>query len=90
MVRHLTAHQLPHLVDDVSLVASELATNAVEHAHTAFVVALKQADGSVVLTVIDGSALSPIRGHPDELDVSGRGSLFGGLIESGMGHAPQS
>jgi anti-sigma regulatory factor (Ser/Thr protein kinase) len=82
---HLSAHQLPHLVDDVRLVASELATNAVEHARTAFAVALEQEHGSVVLTVRDGSALHPTRGHPDLFDVSGRGLLLVASLSQAWG-----
>ena len=83
--RHLTAHRLPHLVEDVRLVTSELVTNAVEHAQTAFVVALEQADGVVVLTVRDGSVLPPTRGDPDDLDVSGRGLLLVAALSQAWG-----
>ncbi len=40
MREHLTGHDLAPLVDDVTLVASELATNALRHAGTAFTVTI--------------------------------------------------
>lgn len=46
---------LPQLIENVSLVVSELATNAVVHAHTPFTVRLSCENGSLVLTVRDGS-----------------------------------
>lgn len=42
---HLAEHDLRHLVDDIRLVASELATNAMAHAQTPFSVTLAQTDG---------------------------------------------
>lgn len=46
---HLVVHDLLHLVEDVRLVVSELATNAVAHAQTPFAVTLSSANGSVSL-----------------------------------------
>ena len=40
VARHLLAHELPGLVDDVQQVASELATNAMAHAKTPITVVL--------------------------------------------------
>jgi anti-sigma regulatory factor (Ser/Thr protein kinase) len=59
---HLVAHGLEGLVDDVGLVVSELATNAVRHARTPFTVSLTGAKDSVVVGVEDGSA-----GVPEQL-----------------------
>ena len=42
---HLVAHDLFPLVEDVRLVVSELATNAVAHAQTPFRVTLSSANG---------------------------------------------
>ena len=39
VLQHLAEHRLLYLVDDVRMVASELATNAVLHARTAFTAA---------------------------------------------------
>jgi len=59
--RHLEDHELAHLADDVRLVASELVTNALVHAGTAFVVTLRGTPGRVLLTVRDGSSVLPVR-----------------------------
>lgn len=73
---HLAAHHLSHLVEDVSLVVSELATNAVTHAQTPFCVTLSSVSGSVLLAVQDGSAAVPVRSGSDVVDVSGRGLVI--------------
>lgn len=74
--RHLVAHGFGDLVEEVRLVASELATNALRHAGTPFVVSLSEADGAVLLAVHDGSASAPVRGRPGAWDVRGRGLLL--------------
>ncbi|HEY3529185.1 MAG TPA: hypothetical protein VGK78_08535 [Nocardioides sp.] len=43
--KHLLAHHQSHLVDDVRLMVSELATNAVVHAQTPFGVCLSRVPG---------------------------------------------
>lgn len=73
---HLIAHRLSHLVEDVRMVASELATNAVAHARTQFLVTLSSADGSVLLTIKDESTSAPVRSVPDVMDMSGRGLMI--------------
>lgn len=73
---HLFAHALMHLVDDMRLVVSELATNAVAHAQTPFTVTVCGTNESVVLTIEDGSASVPVRAVPDVLDTSGRGLML--------------
>lgn len=73
---HLVAHDLAHLVDDVRLVASELATNAVAHAQTPFVVTLSTRDGSILLDIQDGSPSDVLASTPDVMDMSGRGLMI--------------
>jgi anti-sigma regulatory factor (Ser/Thr protein kinase) len=70
---HLVAHGLPHLVDDVRLVVSELATNAMVHAATPFTVLISAKGPAVTLTVEDGAAGAPGRKPQDEHATSGRG-----------------
>ena len=48
-----------HLVDDLRLVVSELATNAVVHAKTSFGVSLSRVQRSVLLAIRDGSKSPP-------------------------------
>lgn len=73
---HLTDHGQPELVDDVALVMSELATNAVVHARTPFSVTIQAFDESLLLLVSDESptSLSPAASGP--LDLGGRGLMI--------------
>src|SRR6476659_5618516 len=71
--QHLVEHHVSYLVDDVQIVASELAANAVLHAETAFTVTLEGRVRSVLLTVRDGSPRcpEPSRAAPDRLNTGG-------------------
>lgn len=63
---HLTADRLLDLVDPVRLVVSELATNALVHGQTPFIVTLSRAHDTVNLVVSNDSAW--VTGHrSDEL-----------------------
>ena len=79
----LAAHDLDHLVEDVRLVVSELATNAVQHGRTPFVVTLGELDGFVRLAIRDGSPLPPVMSAPHLMDLGGRGLV---LVEQ-LSHA---
>ena len=70
---HLVDHDLRYLVEDVRTVVSELATNALLHADTPFVIDLHATDATVVLTVADGSVSMPARGDAESSSTSGRG-----------------
>jgi len=70
---HLVEHGLERLVDDVGLVVSELATNAVRHARTPFTVSLTGATDSVVVGVEDGSASLPAHFPSGPVALGGRG-----------------
>ena len=70
---HLVDHRLLYLVESVRLVTSELATNALLHAQTAFSVTLSASDTEVVLTVRDYSQALPERRGAQVLDATGRG-----------------
>jgi anti-sigma regulatory factor (Ser/Thr protein kinase) len=69
----LRHHDLEYLVDDVRLVVSELATNAMVHAHTPFTVVLREAKDSLRLEVLDGSHDGPVLRRARALDTGGRG-----------------
>lgn len=73
VTEHLVDHRLLYLVDPVRLVASELATNALVHAQTAFSVTLESTDQTVLLTVRDQSPALPAPRIPGAMDLSGRG-----------------
>jgi anti-sigma regulatory factor (Ser/Thr protein kinase) len=91
VVHHLVEHRLLYLVDDVRLVASELATNALVHAQTAFTVILEGRENSVLLTVRDGSPMAPgpSLGVPPGMDIAGRGLLIVNLMSQTWGVADQ-
>lgn len=82
---HLAAHHLSHLLEDVRLVVSELATNAVAHAQTPFAVTLSRADRSVRVAIRDGSPSAPVRSTPDVMDMSGRGLMIVELLSQAWG-----
>lgn len=71
--RHLLDHDLAHLVDDIRLVVSELATNAMVHAQTPFTVTLGGFENTVFLAVLDGAQAGPMLVVARALDTNGRG-----------------
>lgn len=81
----LIDHRLLYLVEDVRLVVSELATNAVRHAKTPIIVTLEQVDRSVLLTVTDGSLAPPVRQAVALLDTGGRGLSIVALVSHDWG-----
>jgi anti-sigma regulatory factor (Ser/Thr protein kinase) len=83
--RHLMAHHLSHLVEDVRLVVSELATNVVAHAQTPFVVTLSSTRGTVLLAIQDGSTSAVLPRTPDVMDMSGRGMMIVELLSQQWG-----
>lgn len=87
---HLVTHGLMHMVDDVRLVASELATNAMEHADTPFAVTLAERDGLVRLTVRDGSSVLPVLVSPQLTDTAGRGLVLVEQLSQEWGAAPDT
>lgn len=88
---HLAEHRLLYLLEDVRLVTSELAANAVRHAQTSFTVTLQQIDkaqpdnGYVLLTVHDGSPSPPVHMTSGVLDTSGRGVSIIDLVSQDWG-----
>ena len=80
--RLLLHHGLSYLVEDVRLVVSELATNAMTHAQTPFTVTLAQRDRSVLLTVRDGS---PVQIAATLLHSGGRGISIVSQVSSSWG-----
>lgn len=73
---HLVEHDLLYLVEDIRLVASELATNAMVHARTPFTVTLSASDATVLLAVRDDSTSVPVKAAPQAMDMRGRGLLL--------------
>ena len=87
VLQHLVEHRLLYLVDDVRMVASELAANAVLHARTAFTLTLEGRVRSVLLTVRDGSPTppQPSRAGPGGFGTSGRGLVIVNLLSESWG-----
>jgi anti-sigma regulatory factor (Ser/Thr protein kinase) len=73
---HLVEHSLLYLVEDIRLVVSELATNAMVHARTPFTVTLSAGYDAVLLAVQDGSTTVPATVVPQVTDTRGRGLLL--------------
>ena len=82
---HLVALHPGDLVDDVRLVVSELATNAVVHAGTPFAVTLSSVDECIHLVLRDGSPSIPVRSTPDLMDMNGRGLMLVELLSQEWG-----
>jgi anti-sigma regulatory factor (Ser/Thr protein kinase) len=82
---HLVEHNLLYLVEDIRLVASELATNAMVHAGTPFTVTLSKTEEIVLLVVQDGSTSVPVRAMPQVMDVHGRGLVLVELLSHEWG-----
>jgi len=71
------AWELPELVGPGSLVASELVSNAVEHAHTMITIQVARRARHVEISVRDGSAAEPVIDRSDgRLTERGRGLLL--------------
>jgi anti-sigma regulatory factor (Ser/Thr protein kinase) len=89
---HLARHGFPGLVEDLSLVTSELATNAILHAQTTFSVTLQGNNESVMLIVRDGSAVTPIAlvAQPINMGLGGRGLAIVAALSDRWGTTPIS
>ena len=73
------------LVDGVLVIASELATNAVEHAGTPFTVTVECTSAGVTVQVRDGSSLAPARRSPDPTADGGRGLVVVDALSGSWG-----
>lgn len=71
--RHLVDHRLSLLVEPVRLVVSELATNALVHGRTPFVVTLSREEDTVRVTVSDDSDWITAHDSDQALSAGGRG-----------------
>ena len=82
---HLLSHGLRLLVDDVELVVSELATNALAHAGTPFTVSLTGSHHTVIVEVRDDSSSGPYRVNSKVFDTAGRGVAIVELLSRDWG-----
>lgn len=70
---HLLLHALPALVDDVRLVVSELATNALQHGRMPYSLTLTRQGHALLVSMHDGSPALPRLLSPDTSRSCGRG-----------------
>jgi anti-sigma regulatory factor (Ser/Thr protein kinase) len=75
VARDVAADLAPEVGDRLQLVVSELASNAVRHAHTPFCLTIS-ADPTVRVEVADGNAAFPRPGTPDPWGEGGRGLML--------------
>lgn len=73
VTRVLNDWGLLNAVEVVTLLVSELATNAVLHARTAYAVVVSQGTDDVQVEVLDGSAIEPRRRQNSASAATGRG-----------------
>ena len=71
--QNLLAWELEELIDPVCLLTSELATNAVLHARTAYAVIMTRGEGVLRVDVLDDSPVTPERRRNSALAATGRG-----------------
>lgn len=67
---------LTDVLDDAAVVVSELATNAVQHAVSAFRVVVARGESTVRISVADTASLLPAAGGADATTPAGRGLLL--------------
>jgi anti-sigma regulatory factor (Ser/Thr protein kinase) len=68
----LWLHPQAH-IDAVELMVSELATNSVKHAHSAFEVSIDDSRGEIRVEVLDMGRGQPVLRSPTPIEPSGRG-----------------
>lgn len=83
--QHLVSHALPSMADDVELVVSELATNALTHARSRFRISLCLSGQNLMLEVTDDCPGLPQRVRPSALDTTGRGVFITERLSSAWG-----
>ena len=81
---------LESLVDTVTLLTSELATNAVLHARTGFAVVVSWSPKDVRVDVLDGSAVAPRPRQPSLTAATGRGVNMVAALADHWGPTPQT
>jgi hypothetical protein len=85
VVETLTRWGCEERVADAALVVTELATNAVVHARSDFVVTLSLRPGAVRISVRDGSVDVPVRRDLTVVEMSGRGVALVAALASRWG-----
>jgi len=81
----LVAWNLERIAEDATIVVGELATNAIDHARSGFVVGLSTQDAALRVSVRDASPELPILRDPSPMTVSGRGLFIVAAIARSWG-----
>ncbi len=81
----LLEHELQDFEDDLRLVVSELATNAITHAQTPFTVVLQREGPSVTVVVSDLSPSVPVLAPAEAMGGGGRGLVIVDLLSRAWG-----
>lgn len=79
---------LEELVDTAILLTSELATNSVLHARTAFAVVVSRTSRGLRVDVLDGSAVTPRVRQPSQTAATGRGVNMVAALADRWGPTP--
>lgn len=82
---HLMERQLVSPLEDIRLVVSELATNALLHAETAFSVRLRGSIERIRVEVADGSSSDPAPRSSTVADEGGRGLTIVDVVSARWG-----
>jgi two-component sensor histidine kinase len=90
VTERLVATDLEHLVDTVGLIVSELATNAVRHAHSPFRVSLARDQDQLLLVVHDESSAPALQGEDEPSAVGGRGLQLVSTLSHEWGVTPHA
>jgi anti-sigma regulatory factor (Ser/Thr protein kinase) len=88
-VRDVLSDQDREIVDAAELMACELATNCVRHAHTEFELAI-HVQGEIRVEVRDTNHGQPVPGSPAPVEPSGRGLLIVEAMSDAWGVTPSS
>jgi len=75
----------PATADAIELLVSELATNSVKHAATAFELSVERQPRGVLVEVTDSGPGRPAPRHPGPTDPTGRGLRIVELMSDGWG-----
>jgi anti-sigma regulatory factor (Ser/Thr protein kinase) len=73
------------VLQSVELMVSELATNCVRHAHTAFELAIRVTRAEIRVEVTDRGGGSPVMRSPRPTDLTGRGLRIVSMLSASWG-----
>jgi anti-sigma regulatory factor (Ser/Thr protein kinase) len=84
-LRTVMGETAPELIEPLELMVSELASNCIKHAHSAFKLTIIVSSQAIRVEVTDSCAESPTLRSPGPEDVSGRGLRIVDLLSDRWG-----